>query len=182
MAKSRQAKEQSLQQVTRMLKKAKGVVFVDYAGLTVKDMQQLRRALTAKGVDFEVAKKTIMGRALKEAGLANVDVGSLNGMVSVATSGTDEVEPARELAAFAKTHDKMKLLGGVLEGAFVESTKVKELAKLPGKTELLGMLVGTMQAPVTGFVNVLQGNLRSLVQVLRAAADLPGGRQASTKA
>ncbi len=171
MAKSRRAKEQSLKEVGAMLQGARGIVFVDYAGLTVKEMQELRRTLSAKGVAFEVAKKTVLGRAFKSAGLSQVDVAGLNGMVSLATSGTDEVEAARELTAFAKTHEKMKLLGGVLEGAFVDAARIKELAKLPGKQELLGILVGTLQAPLAGFVNVLQGNLRGLVQVLRAAAD-----------
>lgn len=171
MAKSRVAKEKSLKDLAGMVQGARGMVFANYAGLTVKDMQELRRTLRTKGVDFEVAKKTIISRAFKDAGLAGIDVAALQGMVSLATSATDEVEPARELAAFAKTHDKMQVLGGVLDGAFVDAAKVKELAKLPSKHELLAKLVGTLQAPVSSFVQVLQGNLRGLVQVLRARAD-----------
>lgn len=171
MAKSRQAKENSLKAVTAMLDGARGIVFVDYQGLTVKEMQELRRALRAKGVALEVAKKTVLTRAFKGAKLEQIDVAGLQGMVSLATSAADEVEPAKELAAFAKTHEKMKLLGGVLEGAFIDAAKIRELAKLPGKQELYGKLVGTLQAPVSGFVQVMQGNLRGLLQVLRAAAE-----------
>ncbi len=170
MAKSRQKKEQSLTEVTSLLKDARGVVFADYAGLTVKDMQELRRALRAKGVAYEVIKKTLLARALKAAGLASVDAAALQGMVSVAVSGTDEVEAAKQLVEFAKTHEKLKVLGGVLEASFVDKAKVAALAKLPGKQELLGKFVGTLSAPLSGFVNVLQGNLRGLVQVLSQVA------------
>ncbi len=171
MAKTRQKKEQALAEVTALLKDARGVVFADYGGLTVKDMQELRRSLRQNGVGYEVVKKTLLSRALKAVGLTAVDTAVLQGMVSLATSATDEVEPAKQLVDFAKTHENLKVMGGVLEAAFVDRTKVMALAKLPGKQQLLGQLVGTLAAPLSGFVNVLQGNLRGLVQVLRAAAE-----------
>lgn len=166
MAKTRQAKEKVLSEVAAFLKKAKGLVFADYAGLTVKDMQELRRTLRSKGVSYEVVKKTILRRGLKEVGFDKVNVDNLKGMVSIAVSESDEVEPAKQVMAFAKTHEKFQVLGGILETNFVDAAKVKELAKLPGKQELLGQLVGTIAAPISGLVNVLQGNLRGLVQVL----------------
>jgi large subunit ribosomal protein L10 len=166
MAKTRQAKEKVLSEVAAFLKKAKGLVFADYAGLTVKDMQELRRTLRSKGVSYEVVKKTILRRGLKEVGFDKVNVDNLKGMISVAVSESDEVEPAKQVMAFAKTHEKFQVLGGILETNFVDAAKVKELAKLPGKQELLGQLVGTIAAPISGLVNVLQGNLRGLVQVL----------------
>jgi large subunit ribosomal protein L10 len=171
MAKTRQAKEKVLSEVAAFLKKAKGLVFADYAGLTVKDMQELRRTLRSKGVSYEVVKKTILRRGLKEVGFDKVNVDNLKGMISVAVSESDEVEPAKQVMAFAKTHEKFQVLGGILETNFVDAAKVKELAKLPGKQELLGQLVGTIAAPISGLVNVLQGNLRGLVQVLSQIAN-----------
>lgn len=166
MAKTRQAKEKVLSEVAAFLKKAKGLVFADYAGLTVKDMQELRRTLRSKGVSYEVVKKTILRRGLKEVGFDKVNVDNLKGMVSIAVSESDEVEPAKQVMIFAKTHEKFQVLGGILETNFVDAAKVKELAKLPGKQELLGQLVGTIAAPISSLVNVLQGNLRGLVRVL----------------
>jgi large subunit ribosomal protein L10 len=168
MAKKRQAKEKSIVEVTALLKGAKGVVFADYTGLSVKDLQELRRQLRVKGVSYEVTKKTLLAKALKQAGLESVSVTSLQGSVSLAASQSDEVEPAKLLSGFAKTHDKLKLLGGILELNFIDASKVGSLASLPSRDELLAKVVGSLASPMSGMVNVLQGNLRGLVQVLRA--------------
>jgi len=171
MAKKRPAKEESVAKVVELLKSARGLVFADYTGLTVKDLQDLRRQLRAQGVSYEVTKKTLLGRSLKAAGLNEITTEALKGSVSVAVSQTDEVEPARILVGFAKTHEKLQLLGGILEAKFIDGAKVRSLAKLPSKQELLGQLVGTIAAPLSGFVNVLQGNLRGLVQVLKVLSN-----------
>ncbi|MBI5466479.1 MAG: 50S ribosomal protein L10 [Candidatus Kerfeldbacteria bacterium] len=171
MAKTRQVKEQSVAEVAALLKAARGLVFADYTGLSVKELQELRRELKAHGVSYEVAKKTLLARALKQAGLESISVANLHGGVSLAVSPTDEVEPAKVLNSFAQSHDQLKLLGGILESGFIDAVKVKELALLPARDELLGKLVGSLSSPLAGLVNVLRGNLRGLVQVLRTAAD-----------
>ena len=169
MAKSRASKEQSLSIVRDMLVDAKGVVLADFTGLTVKDMQEFRRELRKEGLSYEAVKKTVFKKALAEAGLPElVDMKSIQGSLSVAVSKDDEVVAARAVSTFAKTHDKLKILGGILEKSFIASSKVKDLANLPSKQQLLGQVVGTMQAPITGFVRVLQGNLRGLVYALKA--------------
>lgn len=172
MAKSREKKSTELSNLTALLKDAKGIVFADYTGLGVKDMQELRRGLRKAGITYDVIKKTLLQKALSDSNLASVSLADIQSSVSVAVSAKDEVEPAREVAEFAKTHaDKFKVLGGVLEANFIPSAKVLELAKLPSKQQLLGQLVGTLAAPMSGFANVLQGNLRGLVQVLKAKAE-----------
>lgn len=169
MAKSRASKEQSKSVVQEMLTDAKGVVLADFTGLSVKDMQELRRELRKEGLSYEAVKKTVFKKALAEAGLPEaVDVKTIQGSLSVAVSKEDEVAAARAVSAFAKTHDKLKILGGILEKSFIAATKVKALADLPSKQQLLGQVVGTMQAPVTGFVRVLQGNVRGLLYALKA--------------
>lgn len=170
MAKSRKAKEEAVTGLTTRLKSARGIVFADFTGLVMKEVRELRATLRQAGVAYGVSKKTLLKRSLKDAGLDSVSVEGFKGSVSVATSATDEVEPAKLLAGFAKGHEKLQLLGGVIDGGYLDSTRVKELAKLPGKHELLGRLVGTVSAPLSGLVNVLQGNLRGLVQVLKAAS------------
>lgn len=168
MAKSKQEKNELVTSLVDMFKKAKALVFADYTGLKVKDMQELRRVMRAKGVEYEVIKKTLLSKSLESAGITTVNVDDLQGMVSVAISDQDELEPAKSTTAFAKTHDKFKVLAGWVTGNFYQAKQVEALAKLPSKPELLGKFVGTIQAPLSGFVSVLQGNLRGLVQVINA--------------
>ncbi|MDZ4229533.1 MAG: 50S ribosomal protein L10, partial [Candidatus Veblenbacteria bacterium] len=115
----------------------------------------------------------LLKRCLEAAGLSSVSVSVLKGSVSVAVSSVDEVVPAKTLSTFAKAHDKLRLLGGVFDGTFVNVSRVQALAQLPGKQELMGQLVGTVAAPLRGLVGVLQGNLRGLAQVLRAISQKP---------
>ena len=83
----------------------------------------------------------------------------------------DEVTPARIVNTFAKTHEVVSIFGGLLEGKFIDSAMVKSLANLPSKTELLSRMVGSFNAPLSGLVNVLAGNLRGLARVLNAYKD-----------
>jgi large subunit ribosomal protein L10 len=149
------------------LKSAKSVVFANFQGLKVKDSEELRRLCRKQNIGYFVAKKTLLKKALEKVGL-KVDIDTFSGGVSTVLGREDEVAPAQVLANFAKTHEIVKLFGGVLEGAFIDGAKVNELAKLPNKQQLLGKLVGTLNAPVSGFVNVLAGNLRGLVNVLNS--------------
>lgn len=170
MAKSRENKSEEVLKLVPVLKTAKGAVLADFTGLNVKDTQELRKNLRQQGISYTVIKKSLLQRALTEVGLSDISVKSFKNSVSVAVSANDEVEPAKLLVAFAKTHEQIKVLGGLLENKFIEPAKVMELSALPGKTVLLAKLVGSLQSPITGLVNVLQGNLRGLVQVLHALA------------
>ncbi|MFA4936693.1 MAG: 50S ribosomal protein L10 [Patescibacteria group bacterium] len=166
MAKTRQKKESLVAEVAVMLKDVKGAVFADFTGLTVKEMKELRKGLREQGIAYEVLKKTLLTKSIKEAKLENISVDKFVGSVSLAASSEDEVAPAKILVNFAKTHEKLKVLGGIMNRNFIELEQVLTLAKLPSKQELLGQLVGTIAAPVTGLVRVLSGNIRGLVQVL----------------
>ncbi len=176
MSKSRVSKEQSVSLVTDLVKSAKGAVLVDFTGLKVKEMQELRRNLRASGSEYEVVKKSLLKRSLVPAGVASLAEASVaNASVSVAVSAQDEIEPAKILVNFAKTHEKLKILGGWLNKKYIPATKVEALSKLPAKPETLGQLVGALARPLACLVNVMQGNLRGLVQVLKAAAEKKEG-------
>ena len=168
MAKTKQQKIDLTAHVVKMLTTAKGAVFADFTGLTMKEMTELRKKLREQGIEYEVIKKTLLKRALTEAKLTDIASQDFAGSISVATSPLDEVVAAKVLVVFTKTHDKLQVLGGVLENAFVDPSRVKALALLPGKQELLGQVVGTIAAPMSGMLRVLAGNLRALVQVLSA--------------
>lgn len=170
MAKTRQQKEVALSDLSGSLKGAKGMVFANFQGLKTKETNELRADCRANNLEYVVMKKTLLKRALADMGL-EVDTKSFEGGVSVVLGSGDDVAPAQVIAKFAKTHDLAKIFGGVLEGQFIDAAKVSALAKLPSKQQLLGQLVGTLNAPVSGFVNVLAGNLRGLVTVLNAVKD-----------
>lgn len=167
---TRSQKEAIVRKLAQSLKESKAVVFSDFKGFTVKDMTTLRRELREQGVDISVVKKTLISLALKDAKI-EADVKKMEGQIAIAVSGGDEVAAAKILAKFAKANENLKIVGGILGTKELTAEEVNALAKLPSKEELLAKLVGTLNAPVSGFVNVLAGNLRGLVQVLKAVAD-----------
>lgn len=166
MAKTRAQKEETLQQLTVGLSKAKGVVFATYMGLSVADLQQLRRDLRAENNELVVAKKTLIGRMLKDAGLSAEYITGSEGATAVVFGYTDEVSPAKVLATFAKKHEVVGFQAGILEGKLINAGQVTALSKIPSRQELLGRMVGSLKFPISGFVTVLGGNLRGLVQAL----------------
>ncbi|MFA5211194.1 MAG: 50S ribosomal protein L10 [Patescibacteria group bacterium] len=170
MAKTRQIKEQTLKSLTEGLKNSKSAVFANFQGLKVTDSEELRKKCRELNIDYIASKKTLLKNALKDLNL-EVDTKSFEGGVAVVLGKEDEVAPAQVIAKFAKKHEVVSVFGGILEGKFIDSNKVIELSNLPSKQELLAKLVGTINAPVSGFVNVLAGNLRGLVTVLNAIKD-----------
>lgn len=171
MAKTRQQKEVALKNFGEKLSTAKSSVFVNFDGLKVKEIEELRKKCRQEKVDYIVAKKTLMRLGFKEAGINDVDPKTFNKGVATILSYDDEVAPARIIQGYAKGHEALYAVGGILEGKFVGREKVIELAKLPSRLELLAKVVGSIKAPVSGFVNVLSGNLRNFVCVLNAIKD-----------
>jgi len=165
MAKTRQQKEESINDLVSRLKDSKSVVFANFQGLKVKESEELRGLCRQQNIGYLATKKTLIKKALSNIGL-EVDTQVFPGAVAAVFGLEDEVAPAQLVSNFAKTHDIVTFYGGILEGKFIDGVKVGELAKLPSKQQLLGQLVGTLNAPISGFVNVLAGNLRGLVSVL----------------
>jgi large subunit ribosomal protein L10 len=168
----RKNEKQALKEaVVERIKTSKALVFADYKGVTMKDFDAIRKSLRESGSKWQVLKKTILGLALKDAGI-EADMTKLEGQVGVAFS-TDEVAAAKSIAAFIKGNKdtKLSILGGSLESKMLSAEEVKALAKLPSRDELRGMLVGTLQAPISGFVRILSANLSGLVRVLDAVAE-----------
>ncbi|MFA5133923.1 MAG: 50S ribosomal protein L10 [Patescibacteria group bacterium] len=164
MPKTRDQKKKDLDLITKKLDDSKSVVFANFFGLKVKDVEQFRKNCRKNDLSCLVAKKTILSRVLKDKGIESQ---GLEGEV-IAVFGKDEVTPAKTAAEFAKDHEPLKIIAGILEGKFENADMVKALAKLPGKQELLAKMCGSLNAPISGFVNVLAGNMRNLVYVLNA--------------
>lgn len=171
MAITKQKKEELVQELVDRLGRAKSVVFTDYRGLTVEELNEVRNELRKQGIEYKVLKNTLFKIAAKEANL-DVELENAGGHPIAAAFGyEDEVAPARVVNAYASKNEKLEILGGVLEGKEINAIMVKSLAKLPSREELYGKLVGTLAAPMSGMVNVLQGNIRGLVNVLNAVKD-----------
>ncbi|MBD3360041.1 MAG: 50S ribosomal protein L10 [Candidatus Buchananbacteria bacterium] len=168
MPKTKQEKKQIIQDLVDKFSEYKSLVFTDYKGLTVAEAQEIRELCKEQNAEYIVAKKTLIQQALDKAGIQDVDVKSMDGNVALVIGFEDEVTPAKIAANFAKDHESLKLLGGIMEDKYIDLSKVEALAKIPSKAELLSKLVGSLNSPISGFVNVLAGNLKGLVRVLNA--------------
>ncbi|HKX23770.1 MAG TPA: 50S ribosomal protein L10 [Candidatus Saccharimonadales bacterium] len=172
MAISRDKKQSLVGELGELLGAAKMTAFAAYEGLTVADLQTLRRAAREQGVTIKVVKNRLVRVALQQSeALKDVDTSSLKGQLLYAVSTEDEVAPAQVLASFAKTHDALKLTGGIsAEGKMLDEAEVKALATLPSKNELIAQVLATLSSPLDGVMNGLSGNLHALLDGVEAKA------------
>jgi large subunit ribosomal protein L10 len=169
MPKTKLQKEQDLQELTDRLKSAKSVVMSEYRGTTVKDIDAFRRALTKENVQSKVYKITLLKKALAANGIA-ADGVDFKTPVIISTSDEEETTAARMVKQLSGTIPTIQILSGLVDNQIIGKEMVLALAGLPSKDQLRAQLVGTINAPVSGFVNVLAGNLRGLINVLNAVA------------
>ena len=147
-------KEQTVSEITEKFQKSGSAVVVEYRGLSVAEVTELRRSLRAENVEYKVYKNTLSSRAAEAAGYAEL-TNSLTGPNAIAFS-EDAVAPARILAKFAKTHKKLVIKAGVVEGSVLDADAVNEIAKLPNRDGMISMLLGCFQAPVRNFACVIK--------------------------
>jgi large subunit ribosomal protein L10 len=152
------------------MKAAKAMVFADYRGLTVAQDTELRNALRKAGVDYKVLKNSLTRFAAKENGLEGLEQ-YLSGPTSMASSDKDPVAPAKVLNSYAKKFEKLEIKVGVVEGRIIDVKGISALAELPSREVLIARILGSLNAPIFGFVNVLNGNLRGLVVALNAISE-----------
>ncbi|HBK34300.1 TPA: 50S ribosomal protein L10 [Candidatus Uhrbacteria bacterium] len=170
MSKTREQKQQMIDDLAGKFGKMKSAVFTAVSGYTMEDADALRRKGRDQGVELMVTKKTLLLRALKDVGI-EVDEHILEGSILTAVGLRDEVAPAKLIHEFFKDRESVRMVGGILEGKSVDASSVIQLAKLPSKQELLAKVVGSLNAPVSGFVRVLSGNLRGFLYALQAIKD-----------
>lgn len=168
MAITKEKKDEILKDLDDKFQKAVAVYFSDYRGLTVKDIGDLRVKLREEGVDYRIAKKTLMKLSVQNAKLPDIPDELLEGPVGAAFGYEDIIAAVRILHNFSKDNKNLKILGGLVEGKFISKAEAVELAILPSKDELLAKLVGSMKAPISGFHGVLAGLLRNFVYTLKA--------------
>ncbi|PIZ86824.1 MAG: 50S ribosomal protein L10 [Candidatus Nealsonbacteria bacterium CG_4_10_14_0_2_um_filter_40_15] len=165
MVKTKEEKKKILEELKEKISKQKVTIFVDFTGLKMKDIFDLRKKLKMVDSQLKVTKKTLAQIAFNKSGL-KTEIKKLKGEIAFVFGLKDEISPAKIIFQFSQINPNLKILGGFLENKFVEAEKIVELAKLPTREELLGKLVGSISAPVSNLINVLQGNLRNLVSIL----------------
>jgi large subunit ribosomal protein L10 len=157
-------------ELTEHLKAACTGVVVDYKGITVAQDTKLRKELREAGDEYMVVKNTLLRLALKDAGISGLDH-VLEGTTAIAISKDNYVSGAKILSKFAETNKKFEIKAGFVDGGAIGADGVKELASLPSKEVLVAQVLCGLNAPITGFVTVLNGTLKGLVVALNAIAE-----------
>lgn len=159
MSKAIENKQVQVQEITEKFQSASSVVVVDYRGLNVAQVTELRKQLREAGVEFKVYKNSLTRRAAESAEMAELNE-FLTGPNAIAFSNEDVVAPAKVLNDFAKDHEALEIKAGVIEGKLVTLDEVKAIATLPSREGLLSMLLSVLQAPI-----------RNLALATKAVAD-----------
>ena len=167
MPKTKEQKQEILQQLTENLAKQQAMVFVDFKGLGVKDISAFRKELKENDAQLLVGKKTLLQKALAEKGI-EVDLKQMEGQIAVVFAYGNPLVAIKNTYTFAKANENLKIVGGYFENQIQETSLMIELASLPSKEELLARLTGTIAAPLSGLVTVLQGNTKGLLIALSA--------------
>ena len=162
---TKQEKQTILSDLREKMDKQKSLVFADFTGLKVKDLSSLRKKMKDKECELKVAKKTLISLLLKEKKLEG-DVKKMKGEILLGFGYKDEVMPFKVIYDFAKDKENLKILAGFIGQNLYAKEKALEIAQLPSGQELMSKLVYVIKSPLSGFHNVLQGNLRKLVYIL----------------
>ena len=167
MALKKEQKKEIVKGIKENIDKQKSVVFVGIKNIKAKEIFDLRNLLKKADCLLTVAKKTLLNIAFKNKKM-KVNQTKLEGETAVIWGFKDEISPARIANQFSLKNENLKIFGGLFENKFIEKDRVLDLANLPSKQELYAKVAGSIAAPISGFVNVLQGNIKGLVIALNA--------------
>ena len=152
----------SVKELSVKLDKAKAIYFTDYLGLDVVSVTKLRKNFVEKGVEFTVAKNTLIKLAAKEVGISGVDE-FLEGPTAIAFGYDDPTGPARVIKEFLKDFDKPSVKGMIFDGEIFTSDQFDKIANLPSKEQLLSKLVGMLNSPMSKLSSVLNSSVSGLL-------------------
>ena len=170
MSAALEEKKKLVEELKEKIGAAKSIVIVDYKGLTVFEDTELRKTLREANVEYRVLKNRLMQKAFNELGYTDFNE-ALNGPTAVAFANGDPVAPAKILLDSADKTKKLSVKCGMVDGTYITTDGVKELATLPPKEVLLAKLLGTLEAPISGLARVLNETVAGLARVLNAIAE-----------
>ena len=165
-----QQKVDQIAEIKEHFKGSAGCWFIDSRGLSVKDVQELRRNIRSGGGQMHVYKNTLATRALNEEGLPEIPE-ILAGPTAFVFCDDDIAAPAKAIKDFAKEHDALEFKGGLVDGDVMSVEQCMAIADLPSHDELIAKLMGSLQSPISGLVHVCNGPVSGLARALKAIAD-----------
>ena len=170
MAKTKEQKKKIIEDLEEKINRQKTMILVDFTGLKVKDFFDLRKRLKSANSQMKVIKKTLLNLVLKD---FNSDFSQklekFKNQIAIIFGFENEISPAKILYQFSLENPNLKILAGYFDKKFREKEEMITLAQLPSKEELLAKLVGSISAPISNFVNVLEINIKGLINVLAKA-------------
>lgn len=159
MSSNFEAKKVAVSEIKQKFDNAKSAIIVDYRGLNVEEVTELRAKFRKAGVDYKVYKNNLVRLAIKDTPFESLDA-DLTGPNAIAFGMEDAVVPAKIIKEFAKGHKKLELKSGVVEGTYYNLNQVLELADLPSKEALIGRFLGSIKAPVANFAYLLSNIIK----------------------
>ena len=161
-----------VEEISGKLKDARAALLVDSIGLTVEQDTRLRKQLREAGVNYKVYKNTMMRRAFDGTEFEGLNE-LLKGPSALALASDDVTAPARVIVKFAKEADKLEVKGGIIEGEFYDAERIKQLAEIPSREELLSRFLGSIQSPIANFARVVNQIAKKKEEGGETAADAP---------
>lgn len=170
MALTRQQKQLQVKDLTEKMKNASSVIFSHYIGLSVANITKLRGQLRKEDAELQVAKKTLIQLAAKEAGAPELSDAMLPGPVACVFSFKEPTAGAGVTFKFGKDHPQIKLVGGIFSGKVLSATEANDLAVIPSRTQLLGIFITMVNSPLTGFASAISSPLTGFARLLSEIA------------
>lgn len=165
MAKTRQEKENILNRYKQLLDTHPDYIIVDIDRTTMSQLVELKEELLKSGSEFQVLKNTLFKIAAQDKNQPN-RVQEIAGSSAIIAIGDDPTSPSKALSEIQKKYENLPVKFGFLFGETTDADKIKQLALIPSREELLAKLVGSMQSPLTGFMSVVSGNTRKFICAL----------------
>lgn len=162
----REEKEEIVAEVTEIARRSSGLFFTDFTGLTVEQVTELRREFRKSGIQYRVAKNTLIRKALESIGGYDAVFDRLAGPTGVAFAFEDPIAPAKIIQKFSDKHNKLALKICVIEKQVYDGSRLADLAKMPSRKEIVASLLGTFQAPLVAIPSLINSLLGDVVNVI----------------